>query len=517
MSHSFCLHIILTDVIVGSNCSKHPGNVKFSQFISAYKKARAKANPSVEAAVKEVVVFWRNLSPRGRFLAQNKNSGDGRWHEVEDKQAMRIASFFLLKQTSGSGKRSSKSSESMNQRSSQGQILQGQNQQQAQISGQFQGQSQPQMQFQGKLQMQGQMQGQVQMQVQNHMQGQVQMQVQNQMQGQMQPQRSAQRQGEGQFQGQGFNLGEGQFQGQVNKPQSQSMNQGQNFQNRGLDQQFQGAMASFEPAPIGSSNSNSIGSHPPATMSQNFQEPIASQSMAKSDPDFDHLDFTPLPFSFNNNAKQDFDPLPCGWSSNGKTNQMQNATDQVQVSVNMVVNTLPGFQKDTSVNTVTNIQIGTGSGNMLDDRNSILNDSFSKPYSDSFSSSNFQLTTDSPNSFIQISTQSNTQGSDSMNYGLPSGTNFANNANKGTSRPMNDFQTAFFGGTDDSADTTSVSFGFQGSANMTTTNAQAFSDNVGSAMGNNVTNRSDGLQLNKNKVGDAVPCAASLLSCFDEW
>lgn len=498
MSHSFCVHIILTDVIVGSNCSKHPGNIKFSQFISAYKKARARVNASVEAAVKEVLVFWRNLG--GRFLAQSKSSSEEWWYEVEDKQAMRIASFFLLKQ--GSEKRRSKSSESMNQRSAQGQNLQGQDQHQAQLVdlGLFQGRSQSQMQFQGQLQGQGQLQ----------MQGQ--MQVQNQMQGQMLPQRAIQRQGQGQFQGQGFNLGEGQFQGQVNKPQSQNLKQRQHFQNQ--NQQFQGSMASFEPVPIGSSHSSANNMHQPqAAMSQSFQEPIKSQTMAKSDPDFDHLDFTPLPFHFNNSENQD------GFSSkfNSMTNHMQNPTDQVQVSVNMVVNTSPGFQKDSSVNTVTNIQIGTGSGTMLDDRNKSLNYSFSKPHSDAFSTSNFQLTTDTPNSFIQISTQSNTQGSDSMMYGLSSGTILAGNGNKGIPRPMNDFQTAFFGGTDDSVDTARFNNGFQGSANMTTTNARAWSDNVGSAIGNKVRNQSDGLPLNKNKVGDAVPCAASLLSCFDEW
>ena len=81
---------------LGIGCNKHSGNVKFRQFIKAYKRARFQTNPKIAAgeAVKEVVAFWRNLSPRGRFLAQSKT--DGAWHEVEDKQAMRIASFFLM-------------------------------------------------------------------------------------------------------------------------------------------------------------------------------------------------------------------------------------------------------------------------------------------------------------------------------------------------------------------------------------------------------------------------------------
>jgi hypothetical protein len=89
----FCCWV---DVIVGPGCSKHSGNSKFRQFTKAYKRARFQTNPKIETvkAVTEVVAFWRNLTPRGRFLTQSK--GNGQWEEVDETQAMRIASFFLM-------------------------------------------------------------------------------------------------------------------------------------------------------------------------------------------------------------------------------------------------------------------------------------------------------------------------------------------------------------------------------------------------------------------------------------
>jgi hypothetical protein len=86
----------LLDVIVGPGCSKHSGNSKFRQFTKAYKRARFQTNPKIETvkAVTEVVAFWRNLTPRGRFLTYDKDSGQ--WVEVDETQAMRIASFFLM-------------------------------------------------------------------------------------------------------------------------------------------------------------------------------------------------------------------------------------------------------------------------------------------------------------------------------------------------------------------------------------------------------------------------------------
>ena len=100
LNNVLCLRFLLrgtcTDVIVGPGCSRHSGNSKFRQFTKAYKRARFQTNPQIETekAVSEVVAFWRNLSPRGRFLTQSKSSGQ--WEEVDDTQAMRIASFFLM-------------------------------------------------------------------------------------------------------------------------------------------------------------------------------------------------------------------------------------------------------------------------------------------------------------------------------------------------------------------------------------------------------------------------------------
>ena len=501
---------LLLDVVVGSNCSKHPGNIKFSQFISAYKKARARANPSIEAAVKEVVVFWRKLSPPGRFLAQNKNIGDGRWYEVGDKQAIRIASFFLMKQSSGSEKRRSKAAEMIRdstvsrsiQKNGQGQLQQGQFQQQTQVR-HCQDQSQPQFNFQGQIRGHGSLQMQAQVQGQ---------QVQNQMQGQ------------GQFQRRGFQLDQGQFQGQLLGSQGQSMNQAQQYQNQGqgLSQDFQGGMTSFQPVPIGSSSAESMGwnsankQQSQRTLNQDFQNPLSCDTLANSEPDFDPLDFNPIPLN-SNNSEEDFDPLPIGFASNTTTNQVQNGTDQVQVSVNMVVN------RDTAVNTVTNIQIGTGAGTVLDERNGFLNDGFSKPSSDVFPSSNFQLTTGAPNGFIHISAHTNSQGVvDSMNSGLPtSSANFSNEM--GNTGQLNDFQNAFSGGFDSRGDAITVATRnknqFQGSMSMNNNTMhceEAWSDVVGSSPAS-LKNENRVAQANKNKVGDAVPCAASLLSCLDEW
>lgn len=46
----------ILDVILGSGCNNHSGNIKFSQFIKAYKRARFRTNPNIGAgdAVKEV-------------------------------------------------------------------------------------------------------------------------------------------------------------------------------------------------------------------------------------------------------------------------------------------------------------------------------------------------------------------------------------------------------------------------------------------------------------------------------
>ena len=264
---------------------------------------------------------------------------------------------------------------------------------------------------------------------------------------------------------------------------------------------------------------------PKPVVSQSFQAPIKPQLMASSLQDCDPFDFNPIPLKFNED--DDLHPFPAHFGSSSSKNglgpldvstntHVSRAPDQVQVSFNMVVNTPQGFRKETAVNTVTNIQIGTGTGTMIDERNKSFNDSFSNPYTDAFPGSNFQLTTDTPNGFIQISTQSNTQGADAIESGGLSA------SHKGQ---MNDFQTGFFGGFDDfgmgitdAACSDAVNNEYQGNIKSNTMNVQAWSGSVKSSTGAGADGQNDGLELNKSKMGNSVPCAASLVgSLFDDW
>jgi len=573
---------LLLDVIVGSNCSKHPGNIKFSQFISAYKKARSRTNPQIDPAeaVKEIVTFWRNLSPPGRFLAKNKHTNDGLWVELETKLAMKIASFFLMKQISSSSedKRRSKSGEgiaamrrSISSHSNQERLQQmsGRNQLSGSlpsaglqpISGNSTSVPILQMQAQSRIgQIQGAMQSTGSMQVQGRMNNTQGSNVQVKFQGMMV---------QGQQQ-QGIPGNSEQLQRQVSAPSQlqnsgrcmsaqqqvmmqQQMVQGQS-QNRGLKmpmsappmtdlprqhlapaqlqqndnqrlstkQQFQDFTASLEPNPIGPVNLMSMGQPSmrfdsqkqlePVT-SQSYGEPMKDHSASKMTDDFGDLDFDPLPLD----KDYDFDPLPADLGMFPAQNADTN--NKVHVSVNMVVNHAPqGFQKDSSVNTVTNIQIGTGSGG-CDDRSqncNSLNDSFSKPFSDAFpASSNFQLS---------VSAQSNHP-------------NCASRAN-GTQYGMNDFQMNFFEGSDEVVGYHDNS-GFkdntqQGSTQSMQMNSMqawqlrksqnqgnpATSNNQGSMQTmqmNSMNSRDQQKELNKSKVGNSVPCASDLADLFDDW
>lgn len=108
---------------------------------------------------------------------------------------------------------------------------------------------------------------------------------------------------------------------------------------------------------------------------------------------------------------------------------------------------------------------------------------------------------------------------------MQSGMSVAHNAHRASCShlQMNEFQNAFFGGSDDGAmglpDAAGsvMANGYQGNIQISALNAQtgrsSFSDTTGNARVQN-----NGLDMNKNKVGNAVPCAASLVgSLFDDW
>jgi hypothetical protein len=419
-------------VILGINCNKHCGNVKFRQFIKAYKRARFQTNPKIAAAeaVKEVVSFWRNLSPPGRFLAQNRKVGDGQWHEVEEKQAMRIASFFLLDQNPGGEKRRQKS-------------------------------------IDAKKEMQ-------------------------QMQMQM-------------------------------AKSSPSC--------------FPNLMVGAEPVPIGSGSNMGRNGQQPVKMQQQNQQSFAAMppscNTGKKNQDVwdaGNVDLNPLPFQFND---EDFDPLPTSfnngncWDMPSNNKQFSGNPEQVQVSVNMVVNTMPqGSSKENAVNTVTNIQIGTINDNS-NDRNQ-CNDFYASSCTDSFPVPNFQLTTDAPSSFIQIST------------GDPHLQNHGSGLD-GNPHQMNDFQIGFFGnGNGNDSQNNSMGFNNRSLPENNLMTMEGNNMNMNGNMGSNINmngnmgdmnmngnmsgnsgnngNGNNDLRWNKKKVANSVPCAASLVgSVFDDW
>lgn len=519
------------DVIVGSGCNKHSGNLKFQQFIKAYKRARFRTNPKIETAdaVKEVVEFWRRLSPRGRFLAQNKHSNDGQWHEVDDKQAMRIASFSLLNQKSVELKRQKSIDAMRGRRASQNgpPLLRSQSgpvpQSRRLCSG-----------FGSDLLLTG--------------------------------------------------IGE----------QDQSpMDAMVRLSNHGQEQ-IPDMTESLEPMPIGPTRSSSMASMAwdkgrkqqrqqrlPLAQRKSFQEPVKSSSR---DLDLDAFDFNPLPFEPIKDPVDDFEPIQTNFNSNncfisGKNSvdvssnaQFGGSPDQVQVSVNMVVNTKPqGFPRENAVNTVTNIQIGTGTMNDESQQGNTPSHN-----GDGYPGQNFQLTTDTSNGFIQISTQSNSLGIDDhsmMSSGSAQGGSigFQSDAGKilgqGNCHEFHDGN--FISGNSGMIGNKGIELmnekgTMTGAANMMNGNTNMINGNMpergimvtGSLgngkmdngmkmnenlMGNNTAgqkmnvnvsvnasspaaNNSDAgvqnhlLRWNKNEVANSVPCAASLVgSLFDDW
>jgi hypothetical protein len=450
--------------VLGTGCNKHCGNLKFRQFIKAYKRARLQSKTKIEPVhAAEVVHFWRKLTPPGRFLAKAKNSPDGQWSEVNDKQAIRIASFFLCNQHGDELKRQKSTDAIKNSRN-----FQEAQHQQLRMSGNGNGQDY----F-------GQGNG-------NGMGNQV-------------------AQGQAQYQGMGI------F----------------SCQGEGQDPDF---MSSLEPMPIGqvgssSSTSNTWDCGQPQQI-QSCPEPVkASFNDLEQD-----IDFNPLPFKPNNNCNNDeygfddFEPLPTSFhdpfpSCNNQSMYSRSPVDlstnaqfggpaeQVQVSVNMVVNTMPqGYARDNTVNTVTNIQIGTGT--ISDDRKP--NDGFLKSsFGDVFQGSNFQLTTDTTNGFIQISAQSNPKdgsanmvGPGMMNPGntLPSFNNFGGMGGGGQ----------YVGNGNVSQGATLGNAFERRSINLSINNVNASRDNSG--------DQKSSLAWNKMEVANSVPDAASLVgSLFDDW
>lgn len=520
------------DVIVGSGCNKHCGNLKFQQFIKAYKRARFRTNPKIETAdaVKEVVEFWRRLSPRGRFLAQNKHSNDGKWHEVDDKQTMRIASFFLLNQKGVELKRQ-KSIDAMRGRRTP--------------------QSGPPL-----------------------------------MRSQSGPVPQSRRQGSG-FGPDLFGTGMGEHDQSPMNAMGRLSNHGQ--------EQTPDAIESLEPMPIGPTRSSSMALYNgqkqhrqqrlPRAQRKSFQEPVKSSSQ---DLDLDPFDFNPLPFKPSKEPLDDFEPIEANLNSNncfisGKNGvdvsgnaHFGGSPDQVQVSVNMVVNTTPQcFPQENAVNTVTNIQIGTGT---MNDESQQGNKTSHK--GDGYPGQNFQLTTDTSKGFIQISTQSNSLGIDdcsTMSAGFAQGGSFRSQNNVGKmcgQGPCDGFQdgNSFIGNSGmignnrllmtENGTMTGTTNMMNGSASMLTGkmpgsgimitgglgNVKMGNATVGSGtrmngnmMGNNIAGQNmnvnvsvnssnpaandsnagvqnTGLRWNKNEVANSVPCAASLVgSLFEDW
>lgn len=440
--------MLALDVILGVGCNKHCGNLKFRQFIKAYKRARLQTKTKIAAvdAVKEVVEFWRKLSPPGRFLAEKKGDGPGQWREVEERQAMKIASFFLL---NGGDMKRQKSIDAMRN-------------------------------------------------------------VRNSLQA-CQPQQAFQPQ-QARCSGVGediFGPGTRSQDGRVISAQGQAPD----------------ITSSLEPMPIGAVSSSMPWDGGPSKLTQSYQEP-AKTNFQDSDQDFAPLDFNPLPFKPNNEGYDidDFEPLPTNFNDNfssGQQNtcslgpvdvsanaQFGGASDHVQVSVNMVVNTMPqGYPRESAVNTVTNIQIGTGSFN--DDRRTQHDGFFKSAVGDGFQGQNFQLTTDTANGFIQISAQSNPTDGVSSNTMIGQGNNYGFNNNAGNDMMGSSGLHMANGGM--SSNSNSVN------CERRNINLSISNNNVGASGGNDGASKSS-LTWKKSEVANSVPCAASLVgSLFDDW
>jgi len=352
-------------------------------------------------------------------------------------------------------------------------------------------------------------------------------------------------------------------------------------------EQIPDMMESLEPMPIGPTSSTSMAwdkgqkhqrqQRLHRAQRKSFQEPVKSTSQ---DFDLDPFDFNPLPFKPNKEPVDDFEPIQTDFNNNnsftsGKKSvdvssnaQFGGSPDQVQVSVNMVVNTMPqGFPRENGVNTVTNIQIGTGT--MNDERKQ---PSIPSHNGDGYPGQNFQLTTDTPNGFIQISAQSNSSGTDDrsmMNPGSAQGGVFGNQNEVGKMLGQGNGPGFHNGNSFNGNGGMMGNKGMQmingkmagtGSGNMMNGNTNMMNGNMagngnmmngnmmnGNMMGNNMPGQNmnvnvsvngnpnpnpnnpaannnngggqnNGLRWNKNEVANSVPCAASLVgSLFDDW
>jgi hypothetical protein len=98
------------DVLLGRGLGtyNHVGNVKFRQLVNEHKLRYVACSKTDKPKIaKELVRFWRNLEPPGRFLARDeeckKNSPKilhgSRWYEVGDKKAQEKASQCLRERT----------------------------------------------------------------------------------------------------------------------------------------------------------------------------------------------------------------------------------------------------------------------------------------------------------------------------------------------------------------------------------------------------------------------------------
>ncbi|CAB9524268.1 expressed unknown protein [Seminavis robusta] len=306
------------DVIVGPGCSKHPGNVKFRNLIKAYKRARIQTNPKIDTiqAVKEVVAFWRNLSPRGRFLAQSKT--DGQWQEVDESQTMRIASFFLMSSNERGELKRQKSVDAMRDVKKASAVTS---------------------------------MGRDPLSSSSH-HGQLPVQP---VQSQQRIKRPS---------GQQDMMGLGDFEpvpiGPVRSKSASAKSMGGAF-DCGPDKTQSGMnmMGFGSGKPQNNNNFN--------RMSQDFHEPTKPKAQPKLDPDFGNFDFNPIPLGKDDDL---FDPLPADFGmSSGSGNSKgqfggspsQQQQDQLQLSVNMVVPGSANFQLTTDTGNAS-IQISTSQG-----------------------------------------------------------------------------------------------------------------------------------------------------------
>ena len=87
----------------GGGTNNHLGNIRFRQLVNGHKLRYLAATKSEKPMVsREVVMIWRNLTPPGRFLAQQKTNTNGKtvsWYDVGDKKAREKASQCLRERT----------------------------------------------------------------------------------------------------------------------------------------------------------------------------------------------------------------------------------------------------------------------------------------------------------------------------------------------------------------------------------------------------------------------------------